>query len=52
MIKNTTDSLKTAALIVGDLMVSAAITAPKGSGKDTIRAAVITGKEKNDLQMK
>jgi uncharacterized ferredoxin-like protein len=49
MIKNTTDSLKTAALIVGDLMVSAAITAPKGSGKDTIRAAVITGKEKKRL---
>ena len=49
MIKNTTDSLKTAALIVGDLMVSAAITAPKGSGKDTIRAAVITGKEKKQL---
>lgn len=49
MIKYYNDSSKDAALIVGDLMVAAAITAPKGSGKDTIRAAVITGEEKDKI---
>ncbi|HKK96258.1 MAG TPA: DUF2148 domain-containing protein [Anaerovoracaceae bacterium] len=49
MIKNIKDSTENAALTVGDLMVSAAITAPKGSGKDTIRATVVTGNDKKKI---
>ena len=36
-------------LAVADLMVTAAKTAPKGSGKDTVVAAVVTGEEKERL---
>lgn len=34
---------------VADLMVNAAITAPKGSGRDTIVAAVVSGEDKDKL---
>ncbi|MBK5254065.1 MAG: ferredoxin [Peptostreptococcaceae bacterium] len=49
MIKSMMDSEREAALRVADLMVTAAITAPKGSGKDTVRAAVLTGDDKKHL---
>lgn len=49
MIKNMIDSERDAALMVADLMVAAATTAPKGSGKDTIRAVVLTGDDKKRL---
>jgi uncharacterized ferredoxin-like protein len=34
---------------VADLMVNAAKTAPKGSGKDTVVAGILTGEEKDKL---
>ncbi|NLY82893.1 MAG: ferredoxin [Clostridiales bacterium] len=49
MIKTMFDSERDAALMVADLMVAAATTAPKGSGKDTIRAAILTGDDKKRL---
>ena len=50
MIKKMMDIEKDAILTVADLMCAAARTAPKGSGKDTIRTAIVTGKEKDDLR--
>ena len=41
-----------AIMMVADLMAAAALTAPKGSGKDTIRTAIITGEEKDRLRDK
>ena len=43
MLKEMENSEKDAVLEVADLMLAAAKTAPKGSGKDTIRGFVITG---------
>ena len=39
-----------AAMRVADLMVSAAISAPKGSGRDTVVAMVVSGEEKDTLR--
>ena len=41
-----------AILTVADLMCAAAKTAPKGSGKDTVRTAIVTGAEKDALRDK
>ena len=49
MIKNMQDAEKDAVLMVADLMCAAARTAPKGSGKDTIRTAIVTGEDKDKL---
>ncbi len=49
MIKTMEQSERDTILRVADLMVTAAKTAPKGSGKDTVVAAVITGEEKTKL---
>ena len=43
MIKTMEQSERDAILAVADLMVTAAKTAPKGSGRDTVVAAVATG---------
>ena len=45
MIKTMEQSERDTILRVADLMVTAAKTAPKGSGKDTVVAAVGTGEE-------
>ncbi|MBR5229897.1 MAG: ferredoxin [Firmicutes bacterium] len=50
MIKTTDQSKHDAILAVADLMVTAAITAPKGSGRDTVVAAVVTGEDKDKLR--
>lgn len=50
MIKGMQETERDAILTVADLMCAAARTAPKGSGKDTIRTAVVTGKEKDILR--
>lgn len=52
MIKNMIDGEKDAVLKVADLMLAAAKTAPKGSGKNTVRGFVITGTEKDKLAEK
>ena len=52
MIKNMEDTKRDAILAVADLMAAAAMTAPKGSGKDTIRTAIITGEDKDRLRDK
>ena len=52
MLKEMENSEKYAVLEVADLMLAAAKTAPKGSGKDTIRGFVITGDEKAKLAEK
>lgn len=52
MIKSMDESKKAAILQVADMMVAAALTAPKGSGKDTIRATVVTGDDKDRLRDK
>ncbi len=49
MIKNMMDGEREAALRVADMMLAAAKTAPKGSGKNTIRGFVVTGAEKDKL---
>ena len=49
MIKTMEQSERDTILRVADLMVTAAKTAPKGSGKDTVVAAVVTGEEKAKL---
>ena len=46
MVKTMQQAEKDVAMQVADLMVAAAKTAPKGSGKDTVVAAIITGEEK------
>ena len=50
MIKNMSDCERDAIMYVADLMAAAARTAPKGSGRDTIVSAVVTGKEKDELR--
>ncbi|XVG96001.1 ferredoxin domain-containing protein [Eubacteriales bacterium KG127] len=52
MIKNICSSEKDTAFQVADMMLTAAKTAPKGSGRDTVRGFVITGKEKDMLAEK
>lgn len=49
MIKTMNLCEKDACLLVADLMVNAAKTAPKGSGRDTIVSAVVTGEDKDRL---
>lgn len=49
MIKTMKEGERDAALMVADLMVAAAKTAPKGSGKDTVEACILTGEEKDRL---
>ena len=43
MIKTMKDCERDTCLAVADMMVAAAKTAPKGSGKDTVEACVLTG---------
>lgn len=50
MIKTMQQSAKDTILAVAELMVTAAYTAPKGSGRDTIVAAVVTGEDKDRLR--
>ncbi len=52
MIKTMQETRHDAIMMVADLMAAAALTAPKGSGKDTIRTAIITGEEKDRLRDK
>lgn len=49
MLKTMKDSEADACLQVADLMVAAAKTAPKGSGKNTVEACILSGKEKDKL---
>ena len=49
MIKNMKEAERDTVLRVADLMVTAAKTAPKGSGKDTVEACILTGAEKDRL---
>ena len=49
MIRTMNEAEKDAALLVADLMVTAAKTAPKGSGKDTVEACILTGSDKDAL---
>ena len=49
MLKTMKEAERDACLQVADLMVTAAKTAPKGSGKDTVEACIVTGKEKDLL---
>ena len=50
MIKMMEQGAKDGILAVADLMLTAAFTAPKGSGRDTIVAAVVTGEDKDRLR--
>ena len=52
MIRNMDEIKKDAIMTTADMMVAAALTAPKGSGKDTIRTAIITGEDKDRLRDK
>ena len=52
MIKTMNETRHDAIVIVADLMAAAALTAPKGSGRDTVRTAVITGDDKDRLSDK
>ncbi len=52
MIKNMSEIKKNAIFTVADLMSAAALTAPKASGHDTIRTAIVTGEEKDALRDK
>ena len=49
MLKTMENAELDAIMHVADLMVAAAKTAPKGSGKDTVRALILTGEEKDRL---
>lgn len=49
MIINSQDSEDEALVSVAKLMVVAARTAPKARGEDNIKAAIVTGKEKDEL---
>lgn len=52
MVKNM-DNIKTDAILnTADLMAAAALTAPKASGRDTIRVSVVTGEDKDKLRDK
>ena len=50
MIKTMEICERDAVMHVANLMVSAAISAPKGSGRDTIIAMVVSGEEKDVLR--
>lgn len=50
MIKMMEQGAKDGILAVADLMMTAALTAPKGSGRDTIVAAVVAGEDKDRLR--
>lgn len=52
MLKKMEETRHDAIMMVADLMAAAALTAPKASGKDTIRTAIITGEEKDKLRDK
>lgn len=52
MLKTMHDAEKDAIFTVADLMAAAAKTAPKGSGKDTIITAIVSGEEKDKLRDK
>lgn len=49
MIKDMEQCEREAVLRVADMMVTAAKTAPKASGKDSVVAAVVTGEDKDRL---
>lgn len=49
MLKTMETAERDAALQVADLMAAAARTAPKGSGKDKVITAILTGEEKAQL---
>ena len=49
MIKTMELSERDTCFRVADLMVNAAITAPKGSGRDTVVGAVVSGEDKDKL---
>lgn len=49
MIKHMENAEKDATLYVADLMAAAARTAPKGSGKDKVVTAILTGADKDYL---
>ncbi len=51
MILNSEDSERDALLQVAKLMVVAARTAPKAQGEDKIKAAIVTGNEKDELSV-
>lgn len=52
MIKSMSEIKRSAIMNVADLMATAALTAPKASGHDTIRVAIVTGEEKDNLRDK
>ncbi len=52
MLKTMYDAEKDAIFAVADLMAAAAKTAPKGSGRDTIITAIVSGEEKDRLRDK
>ena len=52
MLKRMLDAEKDAIFAVADLMAAAAKTAPKGSGKDTIITAIVSGEDKDRLRDK
>lgn len=52
MIKTMDDTKRDAILTAADMMAAAALTAPKASGRDTIRTAIITGEDKDKLRDK
>lgn len=52
MIKTMDETKRDAVFTVADLMAAAAMTAPKASGRDTIRTAIITGEDKDALRDK
>ena len=49
MIKYTQQAANDAMMRTADLMLTAALTAPKGSGKDTITGVIISGDDKDRL---
>ena len=49
MIKNMIDAEHDSIFHVADLMVAAARTAPKGSGKDNVVSLILSGKDKDNL---
>ncbi|WP_303857349.1 ferredoxin domain-containing protein [Aminicella lysinilytica] len=52
MIKHMENSEKDAVFMVADLMAAAARTAPKGSGKDKVVTAIVSGADKDYLVKK
>ena len=52
MIKSIDETKTSAGLVVADLMAAAALTAPKASGRDPIRTAIVTGEDKDKLRDK